>query len=103
MAGDLRRFVFGKLLSDASRARLTGWLVGCRTGDNRLRAGLPKGWTIGDKTGNNGRDASGDIAVAWRRPAGRLLICAYTQGGTPTPAQIDAVFAGIGPLVAARL
>ena len=45
-------------------------MLGCQTGDNRLRAGLPKGWRIGDKTGNNGKDAAGDIAVAW--PAGRV-------------------------------
>ncbi|MDQ2860315.1 MAG: class A beta-lactamase, partial [Pseudomonadota bacterium] len=68
MADTFRRFVFGEVLSDASRARLTGWLIGCRTGDNRLRAGLPKSWTIGDKTGNNGKDAAGDIAVVLRRP-----------------------------------
>jgi len=103
MAGNLRRFVVGKVLSDASRERFTGWLIGCRTGHNRLRAGLPKSWTIGDKTGNNGKDAAGDIAVAWRKPGGRVLICAYTQGGAPTPSQIDTVFAQIGPLVATRL
>jgi len=103
MAGNFHRFVFGKVLSDASRERFTGWLVGCQTGDNRLRAGLPKTWTIGDKTGNNGKDAAGDIAVVWRKPAGRLLICAYVQGGSPTPSQIETVFAQIGPLVTARL
>jgi beta-lactamase class A len=104
MVGNFRRFVFGDLLSAASRERFTAWLIGCQTGDNRLRAGLPKIWTIGDKTGNNGKDAAGDIAVAWRKPpGGRLLICAYTQGGAPTAAQIDRVFAEIGPLVTARL
>ena len=103
MVGNFRRFVFGKVLSDASRERLTGWLIGCQTGDNRIRAGLSKSWTIGDKTGNDGKDAAGDIAVAWPGPRGRLLICAYTQGGAPTPAQIDAVFAQIGPLVTTRL
>jgi len=103
MASNFRRFVFGKVLSAASRERFTGWLIGCQTGDNRLRAGLPKTWTIGDKTGNNGKDAAGDIAVAWRKPGGTLLICAYTQGGAPTPAQIDGVFAAIGPMVTARL
>ena len=69
--GQLRRFVLGKVLSPASRERLTGWMIDCKTGDNRLRGGLPKAWRIGDKTGNNGKDASGDIAVAWPRPDGR--------------------------------
>jgi beta-lactamase class A len=32
---------------------------------------LPKDWKIGDKTGNNGKDASGDIAVACPSPMRR--------------------------------
>jgi beta-lactamase class A len=103
MAGNLRRFVLGKVLSPASRARLTGWMLNCRTGDNRLRAGLPKAWRIGDKTGNNGRDAAGDIAVAWTPAGHAVLICGYTRGGSPSGAQIDAAFAGLGRWVAERL
>ena len=70
MAGNLRRFVLGDVLSQGSRQHLTEWMVGCKTGNNRLRGGLPKDWKIGDKTGNNGKDASGDIAIAWPK-AGR--------------------------------
>jgi beta-lactamase class A len=99
MAGNLRSLIFGNVLSRNSRERLTGWMVGCKTGDNRLRAGLPKGWRVGDKTGNNGEDAAGDIAVTWSTRDEPVLICAYTQGGAPTPRQIEAVFAGIGRFV----
>lgn len=103
MAGDLRQMVLGKALSPASRERLTGWMLNCKTGDNRLRAGLPKAWRIGDKTGNNGKDASGDIAVAWPRPDAPVLICAYTQGGAPKPAQLETAFVEIGRMVGERL
>jgi len=99
MAGNLRSLIFGNLLSLKSRERLTAWMLGCKTGDNRLRAGLPKGWRVGDKTGNNGKDAAGDIAVTWSTRGQPVLICAYTQGGAPTPRQIEAVFAGIGRFV----
>ncbi len=78
-------------------------MLGCKTGDNRLRAGLPKDWRIGDKTGNNGKDAFGDIAVTWSTRGGPVLICAYTRGGVPTPDQVDAVFAGIGRFVGTHL
>ena len=103
MAGNLRRLVVGEALSPASRAQLTEWMVNCKTGANRLRGGLPAGWKIGDKTGNNGKDASGDLAVVWPKPETPILIAAYTQGGTPNTAQIQAVFARIGRMVAERL
>jgi beta-lactamase class A len=99
MAGNLRSIIFGNVLSPNSRERLTDWMLGCKTGDNRLRAGLPKGWRVGDKTGNNGKDAAGDIAVTWSTRGEPVLICAYTQGGAPTPRQIEAVFAGVGRFV----
>jgi beta-lactamase class A len=103
MAGNLQRMVLGNVLSPASRQQLTDWMLGCKTGGNRLRAGLPKDWKIGDKTGNNGKDASGDIAVVWPKPDIAILICAYTQGGSPSSAQFETVFAEIGRMVAQRL
>ena len=103
MAGSLRRFVLGDVLSSGSRERLTGWLVDCKTGANRLRGGLPTGWRIGDKTGNNGADAAADIAVTWPQPGRPIVISAYTQGGKPTAAQLEAVFADVGRAVGERL
>jgi beta-lactamase class A len=103
MAGNLRRFLLGDVLSPGSREHLTEWMVGCKTGNNRLRGGLPKDWKIGDKTGNNGKDASGDIAIAWPKAGGPVLICAYTQGGSPTPPQFEAIFAEIGRMVGRQL
>lgn len=99
MAGDLRRFVLGDVLKPSSRKRLTKWMVGCQTGADRLRGGLPAGWRVGDKTGNNGSDAAGDIAVAWPSPDRPILIAAYVQGGTPSPERIKAVFAAVGRMV----
>lgn len=103
MAHVLQAMVLGENLSPASRGLLLAWLKGSQTGFNRLRAGLPKTWVVGDKTGNNGKDAAGDIALAWPRPDVPIVISAYTRGGTPTPEQFEAVFAGIGRHVAATL
>jgi beta-lactamase class A len=103
MAGNLRTLLLGSALSPASRERLTGWMLGCKTGDKRLRAGLPKNWRVGDKTGNNGKDGFGDIAVTWTTRGEPVVICAYTRGGAPTPAQVDTVFAQIGRFVGLHL
>ncbi|MEI9890553.1 MAG: class A beta-lactamase [Caulobacteraceae bacterium] len=99
MAANLKRLVLGEVLKPGSRERLTDWMLGCQTGANRLRAGLPKAWMVADKTGNNGKDAAGDVAIAWKGPGEPVLVCVYTQGGSPAPADHDELFAGIGRTV----
>jgi len=103
MAGNVKRFVTGGVLTSTSRDQLIDWMVNCKTGDKRLRAGLPKTWKIGDKTGNNGKDAAGDIAVAWPKPDQPVVIAAYTQGGAPTPPQLETVFKAIGEMAGQQL
>ena len=103
MAGNLRRFLLGNVLSAGSRKRLLDWMIACKTGANRLRGGLPAAWQIADKTGNNGADASGDIAMVWPAPDMPIVICVYTQGGKPSDTLIQNVFADIGRGVAQRL
>ena len=99
MAGNLRRFLLGDILSAPSRQRLLNWMISCKTGANRLRGGLPAAWQIADKTGNNGADAAGDIAMVWPSPGRPIVICVYTQGGAPKAAQLESVFAVIGRAV----
>ena len=103
MAGNLRRLLLGDALSQRSRERLTAWMLDCRTGDDRLRAGLPAGWRIANKTGNNGKDAAGDIGVVWPPSGGPLLVCVYTRGGAPTAGQLKRTFTEISRLVARQL
>ena len=103
MAGNLRRFLLGKVLSPESRTKLLNWMIGCQTGANRLRGGLPPAWQIADKTGNNGADAAGDIAMLWPAPGTPIAVCVYTQGGTPSAPQLESTFRDIGLAVAQRL
>ena len=102
MATALQRYVLGNVLSDRSKALFTSWLVGNQT-NPRLRGGLPKRWRIGNKTGHNGRDVTGNIAVAWPEPATPIVIAVYTLGGNPTERQVDETLAGISKLVVSML
>jgi len=85
MAENLRKLLIGDALSSVSRERLTVWLVDCKTGDARLRAGLPKDWRVGDKTGTGEHATANDVAIGW--PPGRapVIVAAYL-----TQAKVDA-------------
>ncbi len=103
MAADLQALVLGDRLSPASRERLTGWLIANKTGDAKLRAGVPKDWRVGDKTGNGRRGSNNDIAVLW--PPGRkpLVVTVYiTQTKASTEAS-SAVTAAVARAVAAAV
>ncbi len=102
MAATLKKLTLGDALSPAARSTLNGWLISNTTGDDRLRAGLPRAWVTGDKTGNNGGDAAIDIAVTWSASA-PIIISAFTRGGSPTSAQFEDVFRAVGELAASRL
>ncbi len=73
----------GDVLVPASRERLVDWMVATRTGQRRLRAGLPPAWRAGDKTGTamaeGMMDKYNDVAITW--PAGRapVMISAYYE------------------------
>ena len=103
MARSFGKFVLGDVLSLPSRLQLKAWLIGSVTGFERLRSGLPRNWIVADKTGNNGKDAAGDVAIAWPRTDEPLLICAYTRGGNPTDRQLQVLFSAIGTEAALRL
>jgi beta-lactamase class A len=97
--GTWNALLLGGVLSSASRDRLATWLVGNRTGDARLRAGLPSAWRIGDKTGNDGRSITNDIAIAW--PPGRkpVLIAAFLSEAPPDDDARSATIAEVGRIL----
>jgi beta-lactamase class A len=100
MTRTLAALALGDALSPGSREILTGWLLGCRTGDKRLRAGLPSSWRVGDKTGSGERGTANDVAIAW--PPGRppLVVAAYLTGSTLDASGRDAVLANVARVAA---
>lgn len=100
MLDDLRKFVLGSALSPASRRHLIAWLVACKTGDRRLRAGVPKGWRVGDKTGTGDNNATNDVAVLWPPERPPILVTAYYVGARAPSEAREAVLAAVGRLAA---
>jgi beta-lactamase class A len=103
MAALMRSVLCGDVLSSSSRGRLIGWLNGCETGLQRLRAGLPAAWTVGDKTGTGDGGAVNDVAIAL--PPGRapILIAAYLSDSASSVPSLSAAHAEIARFVAAEL
>ncbi|PZP42371.1 MAG: class A beta-lactamase [Azospirillum brasilense] len=102
MLASLRKVTLGEVLSDEGRARLTGWLRANRTGDQRLRAGLPEGWQAGDKTGAGERGTNNDVGLLWPPGGGApILVAAYSTGSAADGAARDAALAEVATAVAA--
>jgi beta-lactamase class A len=99
----------GAALKPARRALLVQWMRNTRTGQRRLRAGLPSAWRAGDKTGTGFGpgmpDRINDVAVFW--PPGRapwVLACFYegpVQSSDWVRPLDEAVLAQVGRLAAA--
>ena len=101
MLGTMQKLLVGEAVSRASREQLIAWLVANKTGDQRLRAGVPQGWRVGDKTGTGGHGATNDIGILW--PPGRapILVAAYFAEAQASDAERSAVLAEVGRIAAA--
>jgi beta-lactamase class A len=103
MVHDLRALVMGESLRTESRVLLTKWLVADRTGEKRIRAGLPETWREGDKTGSGDRGTTNDVAILWP-PKGRpVIVAAYLTGATVSRDQREATLAEVGRAVVASV
>ncbi|MBV9385261.1 MAG: class A beta-lactamase [Chroococcidiopsidaceae cyanobacterium CP_BM_ER_R8_30] len=80
MAHNLQKLVFGTVLPNSSRALLKDWLVNCKTGDKKIRAGLPPDCTVGDKTGSGEHNTANDIAIIWPPDRSPFLLAIYLTG-----------------------
>lgn len=99
MLASMQTLLIGEALSSASKKQLTQWLVGNKTGDTRLRAGLPQGWRAGDKTGTGERGSTNDIAIVWPPNRAPILIAAYLTETPAPPEQRNATLADVGRVV----
>jgi beta-lactamase class A len=103
MAKNLQLLTTDAALSPASRDQLIAWLIACKTGDAKLRAGLPKSWRIGDKTGAGGHGSSNDVAVVWPLNRPPLLIAAYLTGAEASDDKRNATHVAVARAVAVAL
>ena len=87
MVNILSKLLQGNILSEQSRTILRDWMIANKTGDAKLRAGVPVNWVVGDKTGGGNNGSMADVALLERPKAGPMYIAVYM---TETNATFDA-------------
>jgi beta-lactamase class A len=103
MLSNLRAVVLGTVLSAKSKDQLTAWLIANKTGDTRLRAGLPQGWRVGDKTGSGERGTTNDVGIVWPPERAPIIVSIYLTGTSATGEQRNATLAAVGRAVASAV
>jgi beta-lactamase class A len=102
MLGNVRKLVLGDALSPASKDQLTKWLLANKTGDTRVRAGLPAGWRTGDKTGSGDRGTTNDIGVLWPAEGAPIVVTIYLTGTEASAEKRNATLAAVGRALTAQ-
>ena len=77
MAHSLQQLVLGTVLATQQRNLLKSWLIKNTTGNERIRAGVPKDWIVGDKTGTGDYGTTNDIAVLWPPHCKPIILAVY--------------------------
>ena len=103
MVSTLRALVLGSALPAPERNLLTGWLLACATGAERIRAGVPAGWRVGDKTGTGAFGSANDVGVIWPHRGAPIVLAIFTvQKSADSEARSDLV-ASAARVVAERM
>lgn len=96
----LQKVVLGDGLAPAQRERVQAWMRGCRTGDTRLRAGVPGDWVVANKTGAGGNGTNNDVGVLWPQRGAPVVVAAYLTGSPASREAQNALLADAARLIA---
>lgn len=96
MAANLKRLLLGDALLPEGRDQLAKWLIANKTGNSRLRAGLPQGWRVGDKTGAGEHGTTNDVAIVWPPERAPIIVAVYLTGASLDPNGRNDVIASVG-------
>jgi beta-lactamase class A len=96
MAHCMDALLFGDALSASSQQQLSDWLIANKTGDAKLRAGMPTSWRIGDKTGGGNHGTMNDVAVIWLPGREPLIVSIYMTETSASFEDRNAAFAELG-------
>ncbi|MFC7343401.1 class A beta-lactamase [Saccharopolyspora griseoalba] len=103
-ATGLGALLLGDALGAPERARLTEWMLGNTTGDERIRAGLPPGWRTADKTGGGSAyGVANDVAVTWTHAGVPIVLTVFSRRPRAHDEADDALVAEAARVAVERL
>ncbi|MFJ8353930.1 MULTISPECIES: class A beta-lactamase BlaIII [Bacillus] len=88
IAKTLQSFTLGTVLPPEKRELLVDWMKRNTTGNNLIRAGVPKGWEVADKTGAGSYGTRNDIAIIWP-PNKKPIVLAILSNHDKEDAEYD--------------
>ena len=102
MLHTLQALLLGNVLGDASRGRLTEWMLNEQNGRSRARAGLPASWRVANKPGTSANGAVNDIGVAWPPKGQPIILAVYTNAPRTKTAESEAAIAQAAAMAAQK-
>ena len=87
-------------LNPESQKQLRDWLLASRTGDKRLRAGMPGDWKVGGKTGSGDNGTANEVSIVWSAQGmAPMMVSAYLTGALKVESDgRDAILAEVGKI-----
>lgn len=99
MENSLQQLILGDALALSQREQLRTWLKNNTTGNNKIRAGVPKTWIVADKTGNGSYGTTNDIAVIWPPKCSPIVLVVYLTQREEDAVKHDEAIASVTRLV----
>jgi beta-lactamase class A len=96
--GDPAKVIVWKHSFTSFKKQLQSWMTDNKTGDAKLRAGLPSNWIVGDKTGGGANGTMADVAFVLAPDRQPVIVVVYM---TETTASFDDRNAGVADIARA--
>lgn len=103
MATSLQRLGLESGLLHAQREQLQFWLKNNKTGDLRIRAGVPQSWVVGDKTGTCKFGTTNDIGIIWPPNGLPIVLAIYFTQNEENAAPREDILASVTRIIMSEI
>lgn len=103
MAASLEALLLDEALAPDARRQLLDWMLGTKTGADRIRSGFPAAWRVADKTGTGSYGTANDVGIALPPQGEPAIVAIYYTRAVPDAAADSKVVADAAAIVSRAL